>query len=174
MLKFMSLRIRLCFPFSFASYLQKCNYHIGSIYIESIIEKNRKSKGKGGAGVEGHPGPKLLFSGTTRTIHNCHCYTRPPLTTFHTLPICIALPAPSSSCCHLTMKIKVLQFLQCKGHGVLLLIYSEPFFFRFWATTIILTCFGMQIGRILSVNVISRSRIYIAKSCDSKSLLLKW
>ena len=79
-------------------------------------------------GVVCHPEPKRLFSGTTRTIHNCHCYTRPHLTTFHTLPIFIALPAPSSSCCHLTMKIKVLQFSQCKGHGVLLLIYSEPFF----------------------------------------------
>ena len=162
----MSLRIRLCFPFSFVSYLQLWNNHVWS-------KKNRKSMSKGG-GVACHPKPKRLFSGTMRTIHNCHCYTRPHLTTFHTLPIFIALPAPSSSCCHLTMKIKVLQFLQCKGHGVLLLIYSEPFFFRFWATTIILTCFGMQIGRILSVNVISRSRMYIAKSCDSKSLLLKW
>ena len=159
----MSLRIRLCFPFSFVSYLQ----------LSCMIEKNRKSMGKGG-GVACHPEPKRLFSGTTRTIHNCHCYTRPHLTTFHTLPIFIALPAPSSSCCHLTMKIKVLQFLQCKGRVVVPLIYIEPFFFRFWATTIILTCFGMQIGRILSVNVISRSRMYIAKSCDSKSLLLKW
>ena len=167
MLKFMSLRIRLCFPFSFVSYLQLWNYHVWS------EKKNRKSMGKGG-GTACHPKPKRLFSGTMRTIHNCLCYTRPHLTTFHTLPIFIALPAPSSSCCHLTMNIKVLQFLQCKGRVVVPLIYIEPFFFRFWATTIILTCFGMQIGRILSVNVISRWRMYIAKSCDSKSSILKW
>ena len=84
------------------------------VKLSCMIEKNRKSMGKGG-GVACHPKPKRLFSGTMRTIHNCHCYTRPHLTTFHTLPIFIALPAPSSSCCHLTMKIKVLQFLQCKG-----------------------------------------------------------
>ena len=100
------------------------------VKLSCMIEKNRKSMGKGG-GVACHPKPKRLFSGTMRTIHNCHCYTRTHLTTFHTLPIFIALPAPSSSCCHLTMKIKVLQFSQCKGHGVLLLIYSDLFFFRF-------------------------------------------
>ena len=33
--------------------------------------------------------------------------------------------------------------------------------------TIIQTCLGMQIGRIVSVKVISLSRMYIAKSCDS-------
>ena len=58
------------------------------------------------------------------------------------------------------VKESILRVL-CASGNVLVFLWAA------YAASNIRTCLGMQIGRTESVNVISRSRIAIAKSCDS-------
>ena len=151
----MSLRIRLCFPFSFVSYLQLWNYHVWSKKTGNVRVR------EGGWRVI--PNQNDCFQVPWGPSQLSLLYP-PPFNNF---------PYSSYFYC-LTGPIQQLLPSYHENQSPAIFAMQRPFFFRFWATTIILTCFGMQIGRILSVNVISRSRMYIAKSCDSKSLLLKW